>query len=229
MELALDTSTDISGLALSREGEVLAEMAWLAGQDHARQLFPALEALMERGGVGLEEVKAIFVALGPGSFNGLRVGLAAAKGLVLALGAPLVGVSTLEVEAFPFRSAGLPLCPVHGAGREDLAVALFREGLGGWERLWEDQLLSPRELLGRLPEKVLLCGEIPSRFLAQLGTWKGEAIIPSPAARRRRPAFLAELGWQRLKERGPDPPASLQPIYLRHPPITQRKEELYGR
>ena len=184
---------------------------------------------MERGGMGLEEVGAIFVALGPGSFNGLRVGLAAAKGLALALGAPLVGVSTLEVEAFPFRSVGLPLCPVHGAGREDLAVALFREGLGGWERLWEDQLLSPRELLSRLPEKVLFCGEIPSRFLAQLGAWKGEAVIPSPAARRRRPAFLAELGWQRLQERGPDHPASLQPIYLRHPPITQRKEELYGR
>jgi len=229
MELALDTSTDVSGLALSREGEVLAEMAWLAGQDHARQLFPALEALMERGGVGLEEVRAIFVALGPGSFNGLRVGLAAAKGLVLALGAPLVGVSTLEVEAFPFRSAGLPLCPVHGAGREDLAVALFREGLGGWERLWEDQLLSPAKLLSRLPEKVLFCGEIPPHFLDHLEAWEGDAVIPSPNARRRRPAFLAELGWQRLQERGPDVAASLQPIYLRHPPITQRKEELYGR
>lgn len=229
MELALDTSTDVSGLALSREGEVLAEMAWLAGQDHARQLFPALEALLERGGVGLEEVRAIFVALGPGSFNGLRVGLAAAKGLVLALGAPLVGVSTLEVEAFPFRSASLPLCPVHGAGREDLAVALFREGPGGWERLWEDQLLSPAKLLSRLPEKVLFCGEIPPHFLDHLEAWEGDAVIPSPNARRRRPAFLAELGWQRLKERGPDPPASLQPIYLRHPPITQRKEELYGR
>src|SRR3990172_12554470 len=229
MELALDTSTDVSGLAFSREGEVLAEMSWLAGQDHARQLFPALEALMERGGVGVEEVKAIFVALGPGSFNGLRVGLAAAKGLALALGAPLVGVSTLEVEAFPFRSASLPLCPVHGAGREDLAVALFREGPGGWERLWEDQLLSPAKLLSRLPEEVLFCGEIPPHFLDHLEAWEGDAVIPSPNARRRRPAFLAELGWQRLQERGPDVAASLQPIYLRHPPITQRKEELYGR
>jgi len=229
MELALDTSTDVSGLALSRDGEVLAEMDWLAGQDHSRQLFPALEALLERGGVGLEEVRAIFVALGPGSFNGLRVGLAAAKGLALALGAPLVGVSTMEVEAFPFRSASLPLCPVHGAGREDLAVALFREGPGGWERLWEDQLLSPAKLLSRLPEKVLFCGEIPPHFLDHLEAWEGDTVSPTPNARRRRPAFLAELGWQRLQERGPDVAASLQPIYLRHPPITQRKEELYGR
>ena len=229
MELALDTSTDVSGVALSRDGEVLAEMSWLAGQDHSRQLFPALEALLERGGVELEEVTAIFVALGPGSFNGLRVGLAAAKGLAFALKAPLVGVSTLEVEAYPFRSACLPLCPVQGAGREELAVALFRESLGRWERLWDDQLVFPQELLSRFHEKVLFCGEIPSHFLDHVAAWDGDAVIPPPSARRRRPAFLAELGWQRLQERGADPPASLQPTYLRHPPITPRKEELHGR
>jgi tRNA threonylcarbamoyladenosine biosynthesis protein TsaB len=229
MELALDTSTDVSGLALSRDGQVLVEMAWLSGQDHARQLFPALEALLERGGVGLEQVRTVFVALGPGSFNGLRVGLAAAKGLALAIGAHLVGISTLEIEAFPFRSAGLPLCAVHGAGRGELAVALFQQSLGRWERLWEDQLISPQELLSRLPKKALFCGEIPSEFLAQLGAWEGEATIPSPAARRRRPAFLAELGWLRLQERGPDPAAGLQPVYLRRPPITQPKEERHAR
>jgi len=229
MELALDTSTNVSGLALSRQGEVLSEMAWVSGQNHSRQLFPALEDLVERAGVGLEEIRAVFVALGPGSFNGLRVGVAAAKGLAFALEAPLVGISTLEMEALPFRAAGLPICPVHGAGREELAAALFQEQKGLWERLWEDQILSPQELLSRLPRKTLFCGEIPSEFLAQVRAWEGEAVIPSPAARRRRPAFLAELGWLRLQERGPDSAAGLQPVYLRRPPITPRREERHGR
>ena len=229
MELALDTSTDVSGLALSRQGEVLAEMSWLSGQNHSRQLFPALEDLVTRTGVGLEEIRAVFVAVGPGSFNGLRVGVAAAKGLAFALDAPLVGISTLEIEALPFRAAGLPICPVHGAGRGDVAAALFQEREGRWERLWEDQLLPPQELLSRLPRKTLLCGEMRPDFLAQVQAWEGEAVIPSPAARRRRPAFLAELGWLRLQERGPDSAAGLQPVYLRRPPITPRKEERHAR
>jgi len=220
MELALDSSTDIMGLALLEQGEVRAELTWYSGQNHARQLFPALDGLLARAGASFSAIQAIFVARGPGSFNGLRVGIAATKGLARALAAPVLGVSTLEAEAYPFRSWGLPICPVHPAGRGELAVALFQEQEGEWARLWEEQLLTPQDLLARLTGRTLFCGEPPPAFLELLGA---TAVVPSPAARLRRAGPLGELGWSRLSQGQRDDPATLQPIYLHRPPITQPK------
>src|ERR1035437_5858080 len=110
MLLALDTSTEMAGLALVNDGRLVAEATWYCGQNHTIQLLPQLAALLIKTGTDIKTISAIAVAKGPGSFNGLRVGISSAKGLAFSLGIPLAGISTLEVEAYPFAITGLPVC-----------------------------------------------------------------------------------------------------------------------
>ncbi len=123
--LALDTSTRWASVALSRGPTLLAEYTWQAGTNHTRQLLPVIKAVLQENQARLGDVGVVAVASGPGSFNGLRVGMATAKAFARTLGAPLVAVGTLEVEAYPHAAFPGPICPVHDAGRGELAWAMY--------------------------------------------------------------------------------------------------------
>ncbi|MBF8264321.1 MAG: glycoprotease/HAD-superfamily hydrolase like protein [Dehalococcoidia bacterium] len=109
MELSIDTSSSIASLALTLDEKVLAEITWRCGQNHSVELVPSIDALMVKSAADKSSLTGIIVAKGPGSFNGLRVGIATAKGLAYALKIPVVGISTLQVEAFPHLTSGLPV------------------------------------------------------------------------------------------------------------------------
>ncbi len=223
MELAIDTSTDFATIGLSREGETVAEVAWHSGQNHTTELVPNIVHLLNQAKLGPQSLGAVFVAKGPGSFNGLRVGMSTAKGLAFALKIPLVGIGTLEIEAYPFAFTRLPLCPIHNAGRGEIATALYQQN-DDWQCLREEYITTVDVLCKRIQRKTLFCGEIPPSVIQQVEQQLGKrAIIPAPAARLRHASHLTALGWQRLKKGDQDNPASLQPLYLRQPPITQRK------
>lgn len=224
MELAIDTSTQISGAALSSEGTLQAELTWHSGQNHTVELIPAINYLLKQRNITMADISAVFVALGPGSFNGLRVGVSTAKGLAFARGIPLVGLSTLEIEAYVFAFTGYPICPVHNAGRGEIAAVLYRR-TDKWECLREEHITTADTLCSSLTEKTIICGEITSQMLDELkGRLGDRAIIPDASIRMRRTGYLSELGWQRLASGHQDNPAALQPIYLRKPPITQPKK-----
>ena len=225
MEIAIDTSTGWGGIALSQDGNLLADLTWKPGQNHTSELFPNIERLLQTARADIRSLSAVFVATGPGSFNGLRAGISAAKGLAFSLHIPLVGISTLEAEALPFAFTGLPLCPIHDAGRGEIAVALYRQA-DNWRQLKEEYLTTVESLCAAVNEKTIFCGEIPPAaiglILASLGD---KAVIPGWEQRLRRPGYIACLGWQRLQSGQEDNLAILQPIYLRQPPITQRKKK----
>lgn len=226
MQLAIDTSTDTASIALCRDGEVLAELTWHSGQNHTTELLPNLKYLLKN--TGFEAITAVFVATGPGSFNGLRVGISTAKGLAYSLGVPLVGVSTLEADAYQHAGMGLPVCPVHNAGRGELAVALYRMTDGEWHQLQPERITTVEALCAGTIEKTLFCGEHLPRVATEIHKRLGnKAVFTTPAARLRRAGFLAELGQKRLASGESDDPATLQPIYLRRPPITQPKTPAY--
>ncbi len=110
MQIAIDTSTDIASLALVQGSDVLAELTWRCGQNHTVELYPRLDFLIAKSGLDIKSADCIFVAKGPGSFNGLRVGVSAAKGLAFSLNIPIIGISTLESTAYQHcidRIAGL--------------------------------------------------------------------------------------------------------------------------
>jgi len=164
------------------------------------------------------------VARGPGSFNGLRVGISTAKGLAFSLGIPIVGISTLEVEAYQQAETGLPICPIFNAGRGEIATAIYQKKHNEWYQLATEHITTVEALCSQLTTKTIFCGEFIPSIAAQLRKKLNEkAIIPPSATRLRRASFLAELGLKRLETGNYDNLATLQPLYLRRPPITKPK------
>ncbi|MBA7651531.1 tRNA threonylcarbamoyladenosine biosynthesis protein TsaB [subsurface metagenome] len=226
MQLAIDTSTDTASIALVQDGEVLAELTWHCGQNHTVELLPRLTYLLNQTGVNLQSTSCVIVAKGPGSFNGLRVGISTAKGLAFSLGIPIVGISTLEVAAYQHAETGLPICPVFNAGRSEIATAIYQKKHNKWCQLTAEHITTVDALCSQITTKTIFCGEFTPLIATQLRKQlKQRAIIPPSAARLRRASFLAELGLQRLKAGSYDNPATLQPLYLRQPPITKPKHK----
>ena len=224
MQLAIDTSTDVASIALAQGSEVLAELTWHSRQNHTTQLLPYLADLLNKTGLNLQSISDIIVAKGPGSFNGLRVGISTAKGLALSLEVPIVGISTLEVEAYQHAETGLPICPIFNAGRGEIATAIYQRQNNEWRQLAAEHITTVDSLCSLIATKTVFCGEFVPSIAAQLRKrLKQKAIIPTSAAQLRRASFLAELGQQRLEAGGYDNPATLQPLYLRRPPITKPK------
>ena len=226
MHLAIDTSTDTASLAIAQGSEILAELTWRCGHNHTTRLLPQLMQLLSQTGANLQSTDGIIVAKGPGSFNGLRVGISTAKGLAFSLGVPIVGVNTLEVEAHQHASTGLPICPILNAGKEEIAVALYQTKRKEWHQLTPEHITTVEALCSEITTKTLFCGEFTPFIATQLrNQLKQKAIIPPPSARLRRAGFLAELGQRQLEAGNFDTPSALQPIYLRRPHITKPKQE----
>jgi len=226
MQLVIDTSTDIAGLAIMDKERMIVELTWRCGQNHTIELYPRLDFLLKEAHRDINEIDSVFVARGPGSFNGLRVGVSAAKGLALSLGIPVKGISTLESIAYQHAECGLPVCALIPAGREELAAGIYQKKVRkGWVQLAAEHLATIEALGAEIKVKTIFCGEYsPSTGEQIRKQFKSLAVIPGPAANIRRAAYLAELGRKYLSVGNPDDAAALQPIYLRRPPITERKK-----
>lgn len=226
MQLAIDTSTDVASLALTENGEIQAELTWLCGRNHTVELFPCIDFLLKQNSIDIRSLDCIIVARGPGSFNGLRVGVSAAKGLAFSLGIPIVGIGTLEVYAYPHASCGLPVCAVTEAGRSEIAVAIYKKRYLEWKEVAGPHLATVSTLAAEVTEKTMFCGDFSPSTASQIQTlFKARAVIPSSSARLRRAGFLAELGMKRISAGDLDNPSTLQPLYLRRPPITEPKSK----
>jgi len=225
MLLAIDTSTDTTSLALVQDSRVLAELTWRCEQNQSVELLPRLADLLGWTKSSLKSISGIIVAKGPGSFNGLRVGISTAKGLAFSLGIPIVGISTLEVEAYQHAEANLPICPIFNAGRGEIATAIYQMKDNEWHQIIGEHITTVETLCSQITTKTLFCGELTATIAEQLRKQlKRKAIISSSTASLRRASFLIEIGQQRLAAGNHDNPATLNPLYLRRPPITKRKQ-----
>ena len=222
MIVAIDSSTDTASLALAQDGEVLAETSWRCGQNHSVELLPRLTQLLDETKLSLRDARLVIVAKGPGSFNGLRVGLATAKGLAFSLDIPIIGISSLEMEAYGHADSGLPVCPVFNAGRGEIAIALYQKTNSGWRTLAPGHITTVAALTNEIGEKTLFCGEYVATIARELKkVLKAKAVIAP--AELRSAASLIELAIPRIEADDYDDPATLQPIYLRRPHITKPK------
>ena len=224
MLLAIDTSTDTASLALVQDNQVLAELTWCCGQNHSVELLPQLVHLLNQAKLDLQSISGIIVAKGPGSFNGLRVGVSTAKGLAFSLSIPIVGISTLEAAAYQHAETGLPVCPIFNAGRGEIATAMYQKKDTKWLTLATEHITTVDALCLQITTRTVFCGEFVPNIADELRKQlKQRAIIPPLASRLRRASFLAELGQQQLEASNVDNVATLQPLYLRRPPITKLK------
>lgn len=216
MLLAIDTATRMASLALHDGARVRYEATWETGRRHTVQLASRIFAAMEDLGVGPDDLTGVAVTTGPGSFTGLRVGMALAKGLAMACNLPLIGIPTLDVVAAAQGRDRRPLVAVLQAGRGRICTATYR-WRKGWQRRDGPRLTTWEALVETVARPTLFCGEVDERGMELLGGLDDLAEILPPACCLRRAGFLAELAWGRLRQGETDDPATLTPIYLHGP------------
>jgi len=204
------------GVALYNGEGVLNESVWSNNDHHTATLAPAIEQALQRAGASVADLQVLAVAIGPGSFTGLRIGLAVAKGLALARGLPFIGVPTLDVLAAGQPLQGTPLVAVLQAGRGRLAVGWYHGEAQGWQADGAAEVLDIEALCRRIQQPTLVCGELSESERRLLARKYKNVLLASPARSLRRPSFLAELAWQRWLSGRVDDPASLAPIYLHY-------------
>ena len=216
MILAIDSATRWAGLALHDGTAVIAEHGWRCANNHTIELSPAIEAMLGRAALDPADLAAVAVAIGPGSYTGLRVGLALAKGLALANGLPLIGVPTLDIVAASFGRRDEQLVVVAEAGRRRITAAGYA-WRGRWQLAWGPENDTWSELLPKITEPTLFAGEISveaAKLIRQAGT---HLQLERPSRSVRRAGCLAELGWERLRKGDVDDTAVLAPVYMRDP------------
>jgi tRNA threonylcarbamoyladenosine biosynthesis protein TsaB len=225
--LAIETATLTGGAALLDGDRVLAESTLSVALTHSERLMPAVDRLLEDCGWTARHLEGLAVSIGPGSFTGLRVGLATVKGLALALELPVAPVPTLDALAWTLPFAGAPVCPMLDARKGEVYLSLYRWTDGGMVREWDYLALPPEAAVARLSPPVIVLGDgvLPCRpFLRGLG--EGVRLAP-PARRLPSPAVVGQLGHQILAAGAGVSPDGLGPLYFR-PSEAEVKARLHG-
>ena len=229
MLLSIDTSSRYGGAALSgSDGQVIEARTWRSTANHTAQLMPAVTELLAARGLRAAELTSVAVALGPGPFSALRVGVSAAKGLAIAGGFPIIGVDTLLLEAWRYLDLGIygqpsnPQGPVSwlDAGRNEVAAGAF--GADG-KRLSDDRVAPTADLLRQDDEgrpATVYCGEAAWARREEIAALAGDAgCVVMPWTPADRLWALAEAAARRMSEGQSDDLTTLQPYYLRMPTI----------
>jgi tRNA threonylcarbamoyladenosine biosynthesis protein TsaB len=214
MLLAVDTSTAQVGLAVYDGAQVLGEILWRSKQHHTVELAPAVAELLRRSGIAMSDVHALGVAIGPGSFTSLRVGLSLVKGLALACSLPLIGIPTLDIYAAAQPASKLPLLTAIQAGRNKLAFSWYKNTKHGWHVQGSARVVTSESLIYEIKSPTLVCGEFTHEERQRLAKDQLNVRLASPAGCVRHPSVLAELAWARWQKGEVDEEASLAPIYL---------------
>lgn len=220
MELAIDTSTRHAMVGLSRQGTTIADLAWRSERNHSVELVPAIQRLLAHARIDMEALTAIYLAIGPGAFSALRVGMSTAIGMATARDIDLVAIGTLEVEAFPYLRLGSEVRAIMGAGRGRLYLGVFPAGGPASPASAPSQgdigLVSHAEFFDNLAAEAIYCGEAAAELAGAIREKLGPTarVVEAPPPTRRA-GTLSLLGYEKLQAGDCADPRSLEPIYLR--------------
>jgi len=218
MILAIDTATEFAGLALYNADTVWAEEIWYTARNHTVEVMPRLKRMLTKASLTVAELEGLAVAIGPGSYTGVRIAVALAKGLALPHNLPVMGVPTLAVTAYPHQRQTLPVITLAQAGRKRLLAATYGWVDQRWGQITSPTLTTLPELAALITQSSLVAGELKADEAAYLiNQTDKKAQIVKPIDRVRRPAILAEIGAAMLAEGLPDDLDSLIPVYVSGP------------
>ncbi len=224
--LAIDTTTTVCSVAVGEEGKLLAEYLLNIKKTHSQRLMPLVISLLKDSDVGRSNLEGIAVAVGPGSFTGIRIGVATARGLAQGLGIPLIGVNTLEALAGIGASYPALLCPLLDARREQVYTAVYRGGGPDLEEVEPPQALSLVELARRLRshgDEVFFLGDNLPAFRKVLEPALPEQYRQMPlSASLNRASSVLQRAFVTWHKDGPTPLYALKPFYLRLPEAQRR-------
>ena len=216
--LAFETSAKAGSVALLENGVLLGENYQNTGLTHSQTIMSMAQTMLEHCGKTPQDVQAVAVAAGPGSFTGVRIGVAAAKGFSWGSQIPCYGVSTLEAMA---RSMGLwqgVICCVMDARRNQVYNALFRAQEGKLTRLTEDRAISLEDLqkeLKNFEESVFLVGDGSNLCYNTLQEALGNLVLPAEHRLHQRASGVALAARAMIEAGAPGDAEALQPNYLR--------------
>jgi tRNA threonylcarbamoyladenosine biosynthesis protein TsaB len=154
------------------------------------------------------------VAIGPGSFTSLRVGLSLVKGVALARHIPVIGISTMDIIAAAQPAGKHPLAVVIQAGRKRIAVSWYKCVKNEWQVEGQVRRATIDELADQIESPTYVAGELTSEDRARLARKRVNILLASPVYCVRRPSILADLAWARWQKNDVDDAASLAPVYL---------------
>lgn len=227
--LAFETSAKAASVALMRQGCLLAESYQNTGLTHSQTLLSMAEGLMQHCGCTPSQIDAVAVAAGPGSFTGVRIGVAAAKGFAWGRQLPCYGVSTLEAMA---RGLGVRqgyICPVMDARRAQVYNALFRADCGSYTRIREDRAISLQELgedIQTLDGPVFLVGDGSILCYNTLSEYAANLVCPAEHRMHQRASGVALVAERLIREGAAGDGSTLVPNYLR---LSQAERERLAR
>ena len=216
--LAFETSAKAASVALLQDGVLLGEYMQNSGQTHSRTIMQMAQDLLKNCDLTAKDVDAVACAAGPGSFTGVRIGLAAAKGFAWGREISLVGVSTLEAMARVVALADGVYCAAMDARRNQVYTAVFQVENGVFHRLMDDSAISVEELgetLAALNGPKYLVGDgavLCHKNLSEMVS--GLRLLPEHL-RMQRASGTALLAWEQLQAGTVTPAADVTPNYLR--------------
>jgi tRNA threonylcarbamoyladenosine biosynthesis protein TsaB len=212
--LAIDTSSEQSGIALY-DGGCLDEVAWSACHEQTVLLLDEIDHQLTRSRASVSDLGVVAVATGPGRFNALRVGMSIAKGLVLGLGIPIVGISTMDAIAHPYRLGVTPVIAVIEAGRGRVVWRMYdAEDNGDIDPQAQNTTVAALfDRIAGFGGELCITGEIAPEHVARLRLMEG-VLVPPRSGRLGRAAAVAELALNRWSAGDVDDPVTLEPVYL---------------
>lgn len=214
--LGIDTATMISGIGVVEDGQILADFRYDVKLTHSEVLLSHIDKLLKNLNLELGKLDGFSISIGPGSFTGLRIGLATVKGLSFASGKPVKGVPTLDALAFLSMGCKYPLVPILDAKKKQIYAAVYDVQGNIIKRKTPYFVVDLSDLMKKIPEEVAFTGPGIKMFRPELKKTmgkkahflRGEKNLPSGAA-------VAYLGWERLKRNEKEHLSSLVPIYVR--------------
>lgn len=206
MLLAIDTATHILGLALHDGNDLIAEQTVRTNNQHSALLGNAIRQMMNQCDVAMTQLKALAVSIGPGSYTGLRIGVALAKGIAVAQKLPLIGISTMDMlaAAHPPVTGKNELVTVVPAGRGRVIAQTYKWAKGRWTPKADATVVEWPALIASWSGSIAISGDISAdarQLLAEaIANGANITIAPAPI-RLLRAGWLAEEAWHRLREK----------------------------
>ncbi len=212
--LGIDTSTLTGGVALLEDGKLVGESVLNIRTTHSERLLPALEALLDQAGLVVQDLNGIAVVTGPGSFTGLRIGVATAKGLAYALDHSLVGTTTLEAYGWQFQYFPGDVISLIDARREQVYWQVFRDGQA-LNQPEHGPLTDVYTYCGGVNQACLFVGDGALAYAERILEHVPDAVFPPAALALLRPSAVAHLGYIRLLQGEISDAFELNPTYMR--------------
>lgn len=217
--LGIDSSGMVASAAITADNILVAEFTVNNKQTHSQTLLPMIDQVVQMSDIALQEIDAIAIAAGPGSFTGLRIGASTAKGLGLALDKPIVSVPTLEGMAYRLAGSSSLICPMMDARRNQVYTGIYRVSTGGLDVVVEQKAVDVREILqelGEYRESVIFLGDgVPVYQETITECYQGEYQLAPLHLSRQSAAAVAALGEIYYRQGRTETAQEHRPVYLR--------------